>query len=67
MSFISYNRFMSIYSGFPTRKDEEKYNSLLAKLITTLQNHLMELIGQAIPQQKVKAYTKIITRMREYE
>lgn len=57
---------MSIYSGFPTRKDEEKYNSLLSKLILTLQSHLLEFIGETVPQNKIKTYAKIINRMREY-
>ena len=58
---------MSIYSGFPTRKDEEKYNSLLSKLILALQNHVLELIEEIVPQGKIKTYAKIINRMREYE
>lgn len=35
---------MSIYSGFPTRRDENKYNDLLSKLILMLQHHLLEFI-----------------------
>jgi len=40
--FYIYN--MSVYSGFPTRKDETNYNKLLIKLIQTLQNHLLKFI-----------------------
>lgn len=32
---------MSIYSGFPTRKDETKYNDLLSRLILMMQQHLL--------------------------
>ncbi len=59
---------MSIYSGFPTRKDESNYNKLLSSLFMTLQNHLLEFINQAIvPQDKVNKYTRIIYKMRDYE
>lgn len=40
LSFII-KEIMSIYSGFPTRKDETLYNRLLEKLIETLQNQLL--------------------------
>jgi hypothetical protein len=58
---------MSIYSGFPTRRDEEKYNGLLSKLILTLQSHLMEFIEENVPQIKVVAYSRIIAKMKDYE
>lgn len=35
---------MSIYSGFPTRKDEANYNQLLARLLKLLQAHLLEVM-----------------------
>ncbi len=36
---------MSIYSGFATRKLEENYNNLVSKLISLLQDHLIELLS----------------------
>lgn len=59
---------MSIYSGFPTRKDETSYNNLLQKLIQTLQNHLLELIqAHSLPFNKSHLYEKIILKMRQFE
>lgn len=58
---------MSIYSGFPTRKDETKYNDLLSKLILMLQQHLLEVIQGEMPHKKQLAYTKVISRMKQYE
>lgn len=59
---------MSIYSGFPTRKDETSYNNLLQKLIQTLQNHLLELIqAHSLPFNKSHLYEKIIIKMRQFE
>ncbi len=58
---------MSIYSGFPTRRDEERYNTLLSKLILTLQGHLLELIGEgAPPHAKNVTYSRIIAKMRDF-
>jgi hypothetical protein len=65
---IIFSSLMSIYSGFPTRRDEEKYNSLLSKLIQTMQAHLIELIGDSVtPQPKVMAYSRIMAKMQDYE
>ena len=58
---------MSIYSGFATRKDEGRYNDLLSKLLLMMQHHLLETVEGAVPQKKVLGYTKLITKMREYE
>lgn len=58
---------MSIYIGFPTRRDEEKYNSLVSKLILTLQSHIIELAGETIPHSKIITYSRIISRMKDYE
>lgn len=58
---------MSIYSGFPTRRDEEKYNCLLAQLLSTLQQHLLSLIGPEVPQRQARTYSRILSRMRDYE
>jgi len=58
---------MSIYSGFPTRKDESKYNDLLSKLILMMQQHLLETVQGEIAQKKVLGYTKVISKMKEYE
>jgi hypothetical protein len=58
---------MSIYSGFPTRRDEEKYNGLLSKLILTLQGHLMEFIGETVPHAKLVTYSRIISKMKDFE
>lgn len=58
---------MSIYSGFPTRKDETKYNDLLSRLLLMMQQHLMECIeGSQLPPKKVMGYTKVISKMKEY-
>ena len=57
---------MSIYSGFPTRRDEEKYNGLLSKLILTLQAHLLEFVGDNVPQIKVVTYGRIVAKMKDY-
>lgn len=58
---------MSIYSGFPTRKDETKYNGLLSRLLTMLQSHLLDCLQGSIAPQKALSYTKVIAKMREYE
>lgn len=58
---------MSIYSGFPTRKDETRYNDLLSKLILMLQQHLLEFVQGDIPQKKALGYTKVINKMKDYE
>ena len=58
---------MSIYSGFPTRKDQTKYNDLLSKLILMMQQHLIENVQGTIPQKKVFGYTKVITKMKEFQ
>ena len=39
---------MSIYSGLPTRKDENNYNKLLTKLLLILQQHVLELSNGSI-------------------
>lgn len=59
---------MSIYSGFPTRRDETKYNDLLSRLILMLQHHLLEAIGDTeLSHKKIVNYTKVISKMKEYE
>ena len=59
---------MSIYSGFPTRKDETNYNQLLSRLLRAIQNHLLEFItDKPLPPNKASNYAKLITKMREYE
>lgn len=59
---------MSIYSGFPTRKDETNYNQLLARVIQLLQAHLLEVLpDQKMPNSKVFAYARVITKMQQYE
>lgn len=58
---------MSIYSGFATRKDESKYNGLLTKLILLMQNHILEFVEGKVGQAKALAYTKIISKMKDYE
>lgn len=55
---------MSIYSGFPTRKDEGKYNQLLVKLIQQMQHHLLELLQGVMPQNKAITYSKTILKMK---
>ena len=55
---------MSIYSGFPTRKDETKYNELLSKLLLLLQQHLLETIDGALTPKQTIAYTKVLSKMR---
>jgi hypothetical protein len=58
---------MSIYSGFATRRDETKYNDLLSRMILMLQQQVLELIEGEFPRKKVLGYSKVISRMREYE
>ena len=59
---------MSIYSGFPTRKDESTYNHLLEKLLTTMQAHLLEFINPLnMTRQLSLSYSKIIQKMRQFE
>lgn len=58
---------MSIYSGFPTRKDETNYNHLLERLIDTLQGHLLQLVDPLnVPEYLSTRYYKIITKMRQF-
>lgn len=65
--FWGYNR-MSIYSGFPTRKDETNYNQLLARILQLLQAHLLEVIpAEKLPNSKVVAYARVLTKMQQYE
>lgn len=64
--FYIYN--MSVYSGFPTRKDETNYNKLLIKLIQTLQNHLLKFITpDDISQHECDQYNRILLKMQAYE
>ena len=59
---------MSIYSGFPTRKDETNYNQLIARLLQLLQVHLLELLpSEGMPNAKGFAYSRILTKMQQYE
>jgi len=59
---------MSIYSGFPTRKDETNYNQLLAKLLQVMQAHLLELASpETFSHSKQSTYTRIISKMQQYE
>lgn len=59
---------MSIYSGFPTRRDESNYNVLLSRLISLLQTDLLELLnGNVLSEKKVGAYWKVISKMRLFE
>lgn len=59
---------MSIYSGFPTRKDETNYNQLLAKLLQLMQAHIIELLpADKVHNNKVFAYTRILSKMQQYE
>lgn len=54
---------MSIYSGFSTRKEEDKYNKLLGRLITTLQNHILELTSGNIGLSYFTQYSNITTKL----
>lgn len=59
---------MSIYSGFPTRKDEHSYNKLVSKLLMLLQDHLFEFISpKTISEDKIISYSRIIAKMKLYE
>jgi hypothetical protein len=59
---------MSIYSGFPTRKDETNYNNLLAKLLQLMQTHIIELLPtDKVHSSKMFAYARVITKMQQYE
>lgn len=58
---------MSIYSGFPTRKDETLYNHLLEKLIQTMQNQLLEIVQtHGLTLSKSNLYERIISKMRQF-
>jgi hypothetical protein len=58
---------MSIYSGFPTREDETNYNRLLVRLITTMQEHIMDLSQGNITANFGNKYNRIINKMQNYE
>ena len=54
---------MSIYSGLPTRKDENNYNKLLVRLILLLQDHILDLSKGSISLLYINQYSKIISKM----
>jgi hypothetical protein len=58
---------MSIYSGFPTREDETNYNRLLARLMSTMQEHILELSQGSIESHFGNKYNRIINKMQAYE
>jgi hypothetical protein len=59
---------MSIYSGFPTRKDEGNYNQLLSRLLQLLQTHLLEFVNpNNFSQAKMVVYSRLLIKMRQYE
>ena len=58
---------MSIYSGLPTRKDENNYNKLLVKLILLLQDHILDLSKGNISVQYINQYSKILSKMQVLE
>ena len=58
---------MSIYSGLPTRKDENNYNKLLLKLILLMQDHILDLSKGNIPIQYTSQYSKIFSKMQVLE
>ena len=59
---------MSIYSGFPTRKDEGNYNQLLSRLLQLLQTHLLEFVNSYnFSQAKMVVYSRLLIKMRQYE
>ena len=58
---------MSIYSGLPTRKDETNYNKLLLKLLTTMQEHILDLTNCMIEGKWARKYAGIIGRMEGFE
>lgn len=58
---------MSIYSGLPTREDETNYNKLLCRLLSTMQDHIIELSNGIIEAHFSSKYTKLIAKMQTYE
>lgn len=54
---------MSIYSGFATRKEEEKYNKLLSRLIDTFQTHILMLTDGKIDVKFLREYQQLIFKM----
>ena len=58
---------MSIYSGFGTRKEEEKYNKLLTRLIETLQVHILTLTNGKIDLEFYKQYQQILFKLTTLE
>lgn len=58
---------MSIYSGLPTREDQTNYNKLLCRLITTMQEHIIQLTNGIIAAHFSSKYSKIIAKMETYE
>ena len=55
---------MSIYSGLPTRKEENNYNKLLLKLILLLQDHVLDLTKGKISTYYINQYSKILSKMQ---
>lgn len=48
---------MSIFSGFATRKQEEKYNNCIVHALSLLQDKLIELMSLCkIPRAEQQAY-----------
>ncbi len=58
---------MSIYSGLATREDETNYNKLLTRLVSTMQDHIIELSNGIIASHFASKYTKLIAKMQTYE
>jgi hypothetical protein len=65
---------MSIFSGFATRKQEERYNNYVVTLITLLQDKIVELMGfcrcsnmYEFQLDLKESLRKIATHMRDME
>lgn len=57
---------MSIYSGLATREDETNYNKLLSRLVSTMQDHILELSNGIIAAHFASKYSKLIAKMQTY-
>jgi hypothetical protein len=57
---------MSIYSGFATRKLEENYNNLVSKLISLLQDHLIELFSIKKHDYVDETHRNVNKKMKKY-
>ena len=62
------NIFMSIYSGFATRQQEEHYDACVHKALLLLQNTVQELLDSHAPSLKFcHSFNRLYHHMRKME